>query len=359
MKTEDNSEPFNPLTSKIVHHLEFEFDRSAGLIFITGGHGIISYRVASRLLNAGYPTIRVGAFHADELSDLNKLGAEVADFSWGKDETYEKALKGVKTVFCVPSYHKDWDEDFELFLKACQEAGVEHMVKMSFLHAHRPDDKLDMLGIRHFVKKTLLHAKMHDRELEQVPLVASHGKCDEKLMHSGSGIAYTIIGASHLMSNPILSLTKGQQASEAPLKLYGASAGKAVNYVSPNDVAEVAARTLLAPHNHVDKIYELTGPVAIKEAEVAKYLEKFMNKAVVYVDEPIEVFEEEEVQSGVPSWLLQDKVSLEKIKALGHEGDASFRTSDVEKVCYHKPETYLDYLTNVDAMSPQERALLA
>jgi uncharacterized protein YbjT (DUF2867 family) len=316
----------------VFHRLEFEFDRSAGTIFVTGGHGIISYRVASRLLNAGFPTVRVGALHADELSDLNKLGAEVADFSWGKDETYDKALKGVKTVFCAPPHSKYWDEDFEVFLKACQEAGVKHIVKMSFLHANVPD-----------------------HELQQVPLVRLHGKCDEKLMRSG--IAYTILCASHLMSNPLVSLTKSQKASEAPVKLYGASAGKAVNYVSPNDIAEVAVRALLAPHDHVDKIYQLTGPVPIKEDEVAKYIGKFMNKAVVYVDEPIEFFQVEEKQSGVPSWLLHDIVSLEQIKALGHEGFISFLSLDFENICNHKPETFVDYLSNVDAMSPQERAL--
>jgi len=318
----------------VSHHLKFEFDRSAGTIFVTGGHGVLSYRVASRLLKAGYPTVRVGALHADELSDLNKLVAEIADFSWDKDETYLKALTGVKTVFCVPPHSEDWDTSFELFLKACQHAGVKHIVKMSFLHATRPDD-----------------------ELQGVPLVKLHGNCDDKLMHSG--IAYTILCASHLMSNPIVSLTKSQLASDTPAKLYGASAGKAVNYVSPNDVAEVAVRALLAPLNHVDKVYELTGPVAVKEEEVASYLEKFTSKPVVYVDHPFESFEVEEKQSGAPSWLLQDMVSLEKIKALGHEGYTSFLSPDIEKVCDHKPETFVDYLSNVDDMSPRERALAA
>lgn len=334
MNTPTNFEPYNPVTPKIFHHLEFEFDRSAGTIFVTGGHGIISHRVASRLLNAGFPPVRVGALHADELSDLNKLGAEVADFSWGEDETYPNALKGVKTVFCAPPHSKNWEEDFEVFLKACQQAEVKHIVKMSFLHANTPD-----------------------HELQQVPLVKLHSKCDKRLIHSG--IAYTILAASHLMSNPLIDLTtnKSPHATSAPIKLYGASAGKAVNYVSPNDVAEVAVRALLAPHNHVDKIYQLTGPLSIKEEEVAKHLEKFIGKPVVYVDQPIERFELNEALGGVPSWLLHDIVSLEQIKALGHEGYAPFLTSDIEKVCNHKPETFVDYLSNVDVMSPLERAV--
>jgi NAD(P)H dehydrogenase (quinone) len=319
---------------KVYHLLEFEFDRLAGTIFVTGGHGVLSYRVASRLLGAGFPTVRVGALHADELSDLSKLGAEVADFSWGKDELYEKALSGVKTVFCTPPHTRNWDKDFELFLQACQRAKVKHIVKLSFLYANKPVE-----------------------ELQAVPLVRLHAKCDEMLMKSG--IAYTIIGASHLMSNPVLYQVKNPHAVGDTVKLYGSSGGKVVNYVSPNDVAEVAVRALIAPHDHVDKIYELTGRISITEDEVARLLGKFMSKGVEYVEQPIETFEQEEKQSGTPSWLLHDIVSLEKIKALGHEGYTQFISSDFETICNHKPETFAEYLANVDAMSPREQALAA
>lgn len=327
----DTCDAIEDVGRRVLHNLSFKLDHTAGTIFLTGGHGVLTYRVASRLLRAGYPTVRIGSLHADDLSDLNQLGAEIADFSWGKDETYKTALSGVKTVFCTPPYLEDWDEVFDEFLAACQEAGVKHIVKVSFLHADKPDD-----------------------DLQEVPLVRMHGMCDKGLIQSG--IAYTIIAPSHLMSNPLFQAAK---SGEKPAKLYGASAGKAVNYISPNDVAEVAVRTLLAPTDHVDKIYELTGPMSIKEENVVHHLSKFMGRPVVYVDRPLAFFQVEEQQSGAPLWLLHDIVSLEKIKSLGHEGYTSFLSSDVENVCNHKPETFVDYLADVDAMSPRERSLAA
>ena len=334
MEEESITEKLADVGTKILHYLDFEFDRSAGTIFVTGGHGSMSYRVASRLLNAGFPSVRVGALHADEMSDLNKLGAEVADFSWSNDETYAKALNGAKSVFCTTPHHEGWDKEFELFLEACQQAEVKHIVKMSFYHANKPAD-----------------------ELQEVPLVKLHGECDKKLMQSG--IAYTIVAASHLMSNPLVYQIKNLQDDKTPAKLYGASAGRAVNYVSPNDVAETAVRALLAPKDHVDKVYSLTGPVPIKEDEVAALLGKFMNKPVMYVDQPIEFFEMEEKRSGDPSWLVEDLVSLEKMKASGHEGYISFLSTDFENICGHKAETFEDYLANIDTMSPREKALAA
>lgn len=334
MEEENITQKLTDVGTKILHHLDFEFDRSAGTIFVTGGHGVLSYRVASRLLNAGYPTVRVGALHADELSDLSKLGAEVADFCWSNDGTYAKALNGAKTVFCTLPHHEGWEKDFDLFLEACEEAEVKHIVKMSFYHANWPVD-----------------------QVQEVPLVNLHGQCDKKLMQSG--IAYTILAASHLMSNPLVYQMKSLQDDKTPAKLYGASAGRAVNYVSPNDVADVAVRALLAPKDHVDKLYSLTGPVAIKEEEVAALLGKFMNKPVIYVDQPIEFFEMEEKRSGDPLWLVEDLVALEKMKASGHEGYISFLSMDFENICGHKAETFEDYLSSIETMSPREKALVA
>jgi len=46
-----------------------------------------------------------------------------------------------------------------------------------------------------------------------------------------------------------------------------------VNYVSPNDVAEVAVRVLMAPREHYNKEYTLTGET-IKDQQVADLLSK-------------------------------------------------------------------------------------
>jgi len=328
------SERLSGVGAKFIHKLDFEFDRDAGKIFITGGHGIMGFRVASRLLNAGFPSVRVGALHPTEMEDMNKLGAEVADFAWKEDETYAHALKDIKTVFITPPHHEEWEKEFELFLKACQEADVKHIVKMSFCRA----------------SESILDKNL----LEHVPLIKKHFECDRLLMNSG--ISYTILGATHLMSNPLIYQGKYIRAEEGGVGvMYGASAGRAVNYVSPNDVAEAAVRALLAPLDHVDKIYNLTGPLAVKEEEVAELLAKMFNHPVLYKDQGIEFFEKEEKLSGEPSWLVEDLVELEKVKATGREGYVNFLTKDFEKMCGHPAETYENYLMNQDMMSPMER----
>jgi len=304
-------------------------DPTSGTIFITGGTGVLGYRVATRLLRAGYPTVRLGVHHPDAIEDLNKEGAEVADFQWDNDASYEKALQGVKSVFCTAPYVANWHEKFPLFLEACKKAGVKHFVKLSFYHARHGDELF-----------------------QDVPFVKAHGECDAML--AKSGLAYTILSASHFMSNPLIYQGKELRASEKPATMYGASHGKGVNYVSPNDVAEVAVRVLLDPKSHFDKEYTLTGPYALTDQVVSGLLSKFLNKPIMFVDQPFHTFEDSEKAGGDPEWLVKDLVAFEMIKATGVEESLSFVSNDVENLCGHKAESYEAYLMQKDSMTPAE-----
>jgi uncharacterized protein YbjT (DUF2867 family) len=332
-------------------------DPDPGKIFVTGATGIIGHRVVLSLLNSGHSNLRVGTGHhrPDDLEDLNKRGAEIADFAWNREETFEKALKGVKSVLCTIPYTKNWHRHFSSFLEACRTAGVKHFVKISIYHARVKDDVF-----------------------QQVPLVREHGFCDNELIQtvlpevnvnpimgvdladagfdfSRPNMSYTILYASHYMSNPFTFQGKElRDTTMRPCTYYGASNNRGVNYVSPNDVAEVAVHCLLEPRAHYNKEYTLTGPEAIKEQQVADLLSKYLNKPIVYVDQPPREFDIETKVSGEPHWVADDLVALEKIKATGAEEHHSFISRDFERICGHKPETFEDYLRRTDTMTPIE-----
>lgn len=280
-------------------------DPESGKIFLTGGSGVIGHRVALQLLRAGYPEVRIGSLRPDSLEELNKMGAEIADFAWEKEETYEKALKGVKSVLCTVAYQKDWQAHFPVFLEACKKAGVRHFVKISFYHARVAGDMF-----------------------QEVPLVRAHGYCDNALIKLLSGdtfqhqlqtevltaspsnvshphMSYTILYASHFMSNPFTFQSKELRESSTLSTFYGASGNRGVNYVSPNDIAEVAVRVLLEPVAHYNKEYTLTGPEAITDQQVADLIGKHLKKPVMYVDQPLHEFATELQVSGDPDWKVK------------------------------------------------------
>jgi uncharacterized protein YbjT (DUF2867 family) len=326
-------------------------DPESGRIFVTGGTGVIGHRVALRLLRAGYPEVRLGSHNPEILEDMNKLGAEIADFSWDKEETYEKALAGVKSVLCTAAYVKDWQTHFPAFLEACKKAGVRHFVKLSFYHARLPGDPF-----------------------HEVPLVKAHGDCDEMLVetitpsmenvHMGDidvgldmarpHMSYTILYATHFMSNPFTFQGRELRDSQTLSTFYGASGNKGVNYVSPNDIAEVMVRVLLEPCSHYNKEYTITGPEAITDQQVADLLGKHLKKSVMYVDQPLHEFESELKLSGDPEWMVNDLVTLEKMKATGQEENLNFLSDDFEKICGHPAETFESYLQMTEYMTKVE-----
>jgi NAD(P)H dehydrogenase (quinone) len=306
-------------------------DPTSGPIFITGGTGVLGYRVATRLLRAAYPTVRIGAHdNAIIVEQLNREGAQLADFNWDNEATYAHALKGVKSVFCTAPYVQDWEEKFPMFLQACKDAGVKHFVKLSFYHARSED------------------------ALKYIPFVKAHGECDSMLVKSG--LSYTILGASHFMSNPLIFQGMELRADRSPAAMFGASHGKGVNYVSPNDVAEVAVRVLLEPKAHYNKEYTLTGPYAVTDQLVSSLLSRHLNKPIMFVDQPLRTFEDSEKAGGDPEWLVNDLVAFEKLKASGLEENLSFVSHDVEEVCGHKAESYESYLMHKETMTPGEVA---
>ena len=327
-----------------VHNL---FDKTSGTIFVTGCTGVLTNRVATRLLQAEYPKVRLGVqLHSESeiatAEGFNKQGAELADFYWDREDTYEKALRGVHTVFCSTPHNEDFPTQFKAFLHACKKAGVQHIVKVSFYHNTWLGDE------------SRIPAQFRATIQKVVPLVQKHVECDEAL--AKSGLHYIILGASHLMSNPMLYQGQNLRKDATPVHFYGASGGMGINYVSPNDVAEVATRILLAPKDFHGQDYSLTGPSAITDAQVAGLLSKYLEKEVRFINQSLKEFEYGEEMSGNPAWLVADLVGLEGIKATGNEEVDGYVTDDIEKICGHGAETFEEYLMNTALMTPKEMA---
>lgn len=323
---------------------------SSGLIFITGGTGVIGHRVAKRLLDSGYSHVRLGTKSPQKLDEMNKPGAEFVNFAWDEEETYKEALKGVQSVLCTIPYIDGWEYHFRAFFNACKEAGVKHFVKLSFYHARNMGDPM-----------------------QQIPLAKSHGSCDNLVVEELSprdatktmsadidvsrdftpDMAYTILYASHYMSNPFTFQRK--QLEKGVLgTFYGSSGHHGVNYVSPNDVAEVAVRVLLERKSHCNMEYELTGPESITDQQVATLLSEHLQRPIVYVDQPIEKFAQEMKDDGEAAWVVRDLAAMEEVKASGMEEDAEFSSGDIEMILGRKAESFKEYLERTDTMTPVE-----
>jgi uncharacterized protein YbjT (DUF2867 family) len=319
-----------------VHH----FDPRAGPILVTEGQGVVAYRVSTRLLASGFPNLRVGAREPQDMAHMEQAGAKVVKFNWEEEDTYKSALEGVKTVFCVIPHNENWETQFKTFLAVAKAAGVKNIVKLSFYHALSSEADTMM----NFANTQSTADPFH-----KIPLVLMHRTCDSMLMKSAASLNYTILFASHFASNVVVYQADSLRQDGV---FYGASANKKVNYVSPNDIADVAVRALLAPQDHYRVGYTLTGPESVKDAEVAELLSKRLAKPVNYVNQSLGDF------AGVTKdtdWGPSTDVAyLEMAKASGTEEQTGFVSHDVQKICGHPAESFGEYLLAQDMMAPQE-----
>ena len=286
-------------------------------VLVLGGSGVIGYRVAARLLASDDPPkVRVAVRGVDEVPGLVNEGVEAVRFAWEDVDTYASALTGAQTVFCITSSQENWIDFFPPFLRACKRAGVLHFVKLSFYHSLAPSSD----------------------PFTRLKPVRQHRICDARLLKAHR-LNYTILMASHFMSNPL------RYQAESLLNdgtFYGVSLGQGVNYVSPNDVADVAVHAILAPKEHRRTGYTLTGPEAKTDKEVAEFLSRHLHEPIKYQDVSIEEYSDP---------CLAD---LERMKGSGLEDTLGFIDDDIERVCGRPAETFDEYLAAKDKMTPKE-----
>ncbi|KAL7478849.1 hypothetical protein ACHAW6_004601 [Cyclotella cf. meneghiniana] len=307
-----------------------------GKVLILDGDNVVGFRIVNLLLKEGETPgveLRVGFRdlpNDDEVAE-GWEDVERVKFVWEDEATYAHALKNVTTVFVSTPATHDFDSHFKAFLAACKKAKVHRFIKLSFYHAlrTRAENPNKYFGDPDYL---ISRDNFHD-----IPLVHQHALCDGDLIVGG--VDCTILFASHLMSNVFE--FQGSTLKEKH-EFYGASGGKGVNYVSPNDVADVAVRAILDPKTHKRQGYTLTGATPITDEEVASLLSNHLETPVTYVDKPLTFFSE-------------SSAAFETIKASGLEEENKFITGDFERISGRKPESFADYLIKEETMAPVEK----
>eukprot|EP00986_Skeletonema_menzelii_P005350 scaffold1924_cov140-Skeletonema_menzelii.AAC.14 len=312
-----------------------------GRILVVDGHDAIGYRVVDQLAYMDYPLIRVGVKNTDDFYvkrwEDNGYIIERVNFDFVDESTYDIALEDVKTVFVTtPMKPANWDAHFVNFLDACHRAKVKKIVKLSFYHAIQ--SKIENHPRQCFGSEDCTAEPGY--EIPSVPFVKKHALCDGDLILRNEFNA-TIIFATHLMSNVFRNGFERRGLMKNH-EFYGASQRKQVNYVSPNDVADIAIKALF-DESRTREAHNVLGPFPLTDEEVASLLSERLHTAITYVEKPLDFFDE-------------DTAALEKIKASGME--ENFPRGDYKKVMNISPQSFREYLRDTVRMSPVEKKVV-
>ncbi|MGY1651013.1 SDR family oxidoreductase [Geodermatophilus sp. SYSU D01119] len=246
---------------------------------VTGSTGQLGGRVARRLADAGVEQrllVRdVG--RAPRLPGATAVAAPYADGA-----AVRAALDGVDTVLMVSaSETPDRVAQHQAFVDAAADAGVAHLVYVSFLGA-APD-------------ATFTLARDHWATEEHV---------------RARGLAATFLRDSlYADFAPVL---VGEDGA-----IRGPAGDGRVAPVAQDDIADVAVAVLRDPAAHAGRTYDLTGPESLTLAEVAQVLSAATGRAVRYVPETLEEAYASRASYGAPDWRVEAWVSTYTAVAAG------------------------------------------
>jgi uncharacterized protein YbjT (DUF2867 family) len=276
------------------------------MILITGASGSVGKAV---LQEASRKALKVrGMFRSKEEAAKAPSGCETVLADYSDRQSLRNALNGVASVYVVCSPIPQLVELESNMLEACKESGVKHVVLNS------------AMGAGDYAKS----------------FPSWHRKVEDKL--KATGLSYTILRPNGFLQN-IVTYNAPSIRSQG---LFCAAMGDAkVSYLDVGDIAVMAVKALQGGV-HAGKTYELNGPEAISNQELAKRISKAAGRTVNYVDIPESAQREAMLGLGMPEWQVTALLDLQQYykQGRGAKTDGLLR-SLIER----EPVTLDQYLT--------------
>jgi NAD(P)H dehydrogenase (quinone) len=246
---------------------------------ITGATGRLGGRIARLLADKGVAQRLLT--RSPERAPALPL-TEAVRAPYGDREAVGAALSGIETVLMVSAAEApDRLAEHLTFVAAAAEAGVGHLVYISFLGA-APDATFT--------------------------LARDHWATEEAIRASGMGFTF-LRDSLYADFVPLLAGEDGV--------IRGPGAEGRASVVAQDDIAEAAVAVLLAPDRHRGRTYDLTGPEALTLAEAAQVLTDVLGTPFAYQPETVEEAYASRAVYGAPPWQVDAWVSTYTAIAAG------------------------------------------
>src|SRR5712692_5753580 len=249
------------------------------MILITGASGSVGKAVLQEAIRKE-PKVRA-MYRSKEEAAKAPSGCEPVLADYADKQSLRKALQGVTSAYVVCSPIPQLVELESNMLDACKESGVKHVVLNS------------ALGAGDYGKS----------------FPGWHRKVEDKL--KAMGMSYTILRPNGFLQNIV-----GYNAVVAVKALRGGA--------------------------HAGKTYDLNGPEAISNEELAKRISKVTGRMVNYVDIPESAQREAMLGMGMPEWQV---TALLELQQYYKQGGGAKTDGLLQALIECEPVTLDQYLT--------------
>jgi NAD(P)H dehydrogenase (quinone) len=226
----------------------------------------------------------------EALSDLAERGATVRPADFDRSETLAEAFAGGEKLLLISTDDLGRrTAQHRAAIEAARDAGVRHVVYTSYLNP-----------------------------VEENPAVItpSHRET-EKALHE-SGLAWTALRNAFYAEYQV---PAGAQAISTGRLVHNSGDGR-IAYVSREDCAATAA-AVLTTDGHENKAYDITGPEALSQDDVATLLSKVSGRPVEAIAVDDEAFIQGLTASGIPEPVAREFASYGRAIREGFLGEAS------------------------------------
>jgi uncharacterized protein YbjT (DUF2867 family) len=282
------------------------------MILVTGATGNTGAPVLGALVERN---AAVRAFVHDPKKFSAPAGVEVAAGDFRDAASLEAALAGVDHAYLVGPAGPDQVELETAFVEAAQRAGLAHLVRLSILGADQPG-------------------------ADAVRFAAAHATMEQVVQ--SSGIPWTLLRANAFMQNSL----RQAEAIAGQSAFYSASSPAArVSFIDARDIGEAAARVLTEP-GHQGQAYQLTGPEALCDDDIAARLSDVLGRTITHVQVPWEAVREPLAGMGAPEWSLD---GFKELSDFYETGAAAGVSPDVERLLGRPPRIFADFAADYRA----------
>nr|WP_303714023.1 NAD(P)H-binding protein [Kutzneria buriramensis]WKX13448.1 NAD(P)H-binding protein [Kutzneria buriramensis] len=215
---------------------------------MTGATGTVGRLVAERLSGTGPLRLLT---RDPRRALVTGPGIEAVGGNFDDPGSLREALTGVRSALLVTANPLAPDQD-ENFVTAARTAGVRHVVKLSAQAVADPG---------------------------ATDLITRWQRDSEESLRA-SGLPWTFLRPRAFMSNT-LSWARSVREEGVVRALHGTSRNATVD---PRDIADVAARALADPGEHVGRAYALTGPAALSAVHQTEILGELLARPLTFVE---------------------------------------------------------------------------
>ena len=282
-------------------------------IVVTGATGTVGSKVVEQLAAAG-ATVRAAVRDPGKVAPRD--GVETVAFDMTAPDSVARAVQDADHLLLLTAFAPDMVAWSRAVVDAAREAGVEHIVRLSVMGA----------GPQASISLTRWHTEA-EQYLEQ------------------SGVGFTHLRPNSFMQNYITFCAQTINSQGTVFLPHGD--GK-MSVIDVEDVAAVAVKALLEP-GHMGKAYDLTGPAALDNHEMAATLSGVLGRDIHYMDIPDMMVEMGLKSMGTPEVIIG---ALGELSAVNRESRLAEVTDDVGQLLGRPPRSFEEFaLANAAAWS--------